>query len=140
MAEIIYNRNLFYIKDLSTRVYENKSSTSTPKLMSVKLNLKPNTDYTVTSDAPLNASSSSDIFADTYPSKPSSATNGLQPNLSRAIKTSASGVIELTFRNASANATLYTNLTEIEIGDYRVKVEEGSEFTGYTPAPEDVLD
>lgn len=138
--EVVYNRNLFYLKDLNTRAYANAQSSSTPALMSVRIeNLKPNTQYTVTTSAPLNTSGGSDLFADTYPSTPSSSANGLKPMTPRVITTDSSGIIELTFRNASANASLYTNITEIMNGQHYVKVEEGDTFTYWTPAPEDVL-
>lgn len=138
--EVVYNRNLFYLKDLDTRAYANGQSSSTPALMSVRVkDLKPNTKYTITTSAPLNASGGSDLFADNYPSTPSSAGNGLKPNVPRVVTTDSTGMLELTFRNASAAASLYTNITEIMNGQHFVKVEEGDAFTYWTPAPEDVL-
>lgn len=138
--EVVYNRNLFYLKDLDARSYANAQSSSTPALMSVRIeNLKPNTKYTVTTNAPLNASGSCDLFADNYPSTPSTAVNGLKPMIPKVITTDSTGIIEMTFRNASANASLYTNITEIMNGKHYVKVEECDTFTYWTPAPEDIL-
>ena len=138
--QVVYSRNLFYLKDLDTRAYANGQSSSTPALMSIRIkDLKPNTKYTVTTDAPLNASGGSDLFADNYPSTPSSAVNGLKPMIPKVITTDSTGIIEMTFRNASANASLYTNITEIMNGKHYVKVEEGDTFTYWTPATEDIL-
>lgn len=138
--EVVYNRNLFHLKDLDTRAYANAQSSSTPALMSVRIeNLKPNTQYTVTTSAPLNASGGSDLFADTYPSTPSSSINGLKAMTPKVITTDSTGRLELTFRNASAAASLYTNITEIMNGQHFVKVEEGNTFTYWTPAPEDII-
>ncbi|WP_312249651.1 phage tail spike protein [Streptococcus parasuis] len=90
-----------------------------------------NKTYTVSTNIPLNSYGSADAFAIVDGETPGTSTNGISIGRNRTLKTSStSNAVYIAFRNKSV-------FDKIQSGEYRVKIERGTVFTDWAPAPED---
>lgn len=101
----------------------NSSITST--IIYKTYTLKPNTDYTISSNTYLSSIATANVFAAAGTSfTPSSPNNGVVNN--RTITSDSNGKITIGYRN-------YNNALDYSSGNYFIKLEEGLIATPYSP-------
>lgn len=127
------NQNLLSLASLASSNYINVANNG---LSSWKFTGEPNTDYTLSTNVPIGAGNTYDVFFAHHPSTPSSATNGVALNTPRTVTTNASGVLEVSFRSTAVGSQ-YVNISAILNGTYWVKLEKSSIATPIpTPSPD----
>lgn len=101
----------------------NSSITST--IIYKTYTLKPNTDYTISSNTYLSSIETANVFAAAGTSfTPSTPNNGVINN--RTITSDSNGKITIGYRN-------YNNTLDYSSGNYFIKLEEGSTASAYSP-------
>ncbi len=101
-------------------------------LVSWKYNGKPNTKYTLSTDIPKDGNGFYNLFFWTYPSTPSSSTNGVAINEPRTITSDATGIVEVTAR-------IGTTADGIIAKTSHVKLEENDKMTAFIFHPDDQI-
>ena len=91
----------------------------------ISLNLKPNTQYTVSSDIP-SSYNSANLFALNSTGNPSTTTNGVTPSVPRTVTTLDDGILRIGYRDNG-------NALEDEKDNYWYQLEQGSTATSYEP-------
>ncbi|HFI0329897.1 TPA: hypothetical protein ACGOU0_000263 [Streptococcus suis] len=124
--------NLFSATNFALTKYAN--ATQPTVLVSWKYNGKPNTKYTLSTDIRRNNLDYRwyDLFFDTYPSTPSSATNGVAIDEPRTITSDATGIVEITVRVGPI-------VDDIIAKTSLVKLEENDRMTAFIFHPDDQI-
>lgn len=127
------NVNLF-----SLQYYEdNYGAGSTPQLHRVVLTLKPNTEYTLTTDVPSRGGTAFDVFFHLPGQSSSSAVNGVgAPEMpSRTIVSNSNGEVAVAIRFTGLGGTAEADILS---GIRHIMLVQGDTAVPWTPAPEDI--
>lgn len=105
---------------------KNLFRTFTSSIKYISLNLKPNTEYIVSSNLPKGLSNSANLFALNSTESASSPSNGVTPGIPRTVTTLDNGILRIGYRDND-------NSLEDEANAYWYQVELGSTATPFVP-------
>ena len=118
------NPNIFCIEDW--RVKPEFTSNGIPAML---YHLKPNTDYTLSTNIPINAGGFYDVFLHPEGEHASSNINGVRAGKPRTITTNDQGTLIIAQRDYS-----------LDTGEWWMKLEEGTEATLHLTNPKDSVE
>lgn len=116
----IVKKNMFDIQEFDAKKVVGVGST----YMYYFTNLKPNTDYTLSTNAPFTSGN----LANIYLNGSTTDSNGVRKGLSRTARSNGSGNLYILVRNDSELA-----YQKVLTGEYWVQLEEGTQATEYRP-------
>lgn len=119
----IGGRNYF-----SVNAWKNKPSFNVSNIPAIKITLKPNVEYIMSTNIPNWADNTTcDLFVFSSSDVPNSRTNGVALNKPRKVTTLADGIVIVAMRNREFNT-----------GTWWAMLTKGNKALDWTPAPEDM--